>query len=194
MKHSSLQLRTQQQHFSPALVLQTDSHGFAANCSASIILPSLFISVTRLFSHSQLHWHIPSASVYLPAIVRLYHLCMRTRQREPVCARAERERLTKGCYGLSSLTLARLSCARKYKANYKPITQMDISSSDAPWVVQTVRDIWRLNECMKASDSVPGAHQQRQSWIENTLHTEQCVSFSNNRYNSADDIHRWSHH
>lgn len=49
----------------------------------------------------------------------------------------ERERLTKGCYALSSLTLARLSCARKYKANYKPITQMDISSSDAPWVVQT---------------------------------------------------------
>lgn len=74
-----------------------------------------------------------------------------------MCARPERERLTKGCYGLSSLTLARLSCARKYKANYKPITQMDISSSDAPWVVQTVRDIWRFNEYMKDTNGVPVA-------------------------------------
>lgn len=72
-------------------------------------------------------------------------------------ARQERKRLTKGCYRLSSLTLAGLSCARKYKANYKPITQMDISSSDAPWVVQAGRDKCLTNECMKDSDSVPMA-------------------------------------
>lgn len=76
-----------------------------------------------------------------------------------MCARQERERLTKGCYRLSSLTLARLSCARKYKANDKPITQMDISSSDAPWVVHTGRDKRLTNECMKDSDSVPMALQ-----------------------------------
>lgn len=63
-----------------------------------------------------------------------------------VCAR---ERLTKGCYRLSSLTLAKLSCARKYKANYKPITQMDISGSAAPWVVQTGKNKWLTNERMK---------------------------------------------
>lgn len=32
---------------------------------------------------------------------------------------------------------------------------MDISSSDAPWVVQTVRDIWRFNEYMKDTNGVP---------------------------------------
>lgn len=31
---------------------------------------------------------------------------------------------------------------------------MDISSSDAPWVVQTGKDKWATNECMKDSDSV----------------------------------------
>lgn len=68
-----------------------------------------------------------------------------------MCARQEGERLTRGCYELSSLTLARLSCARKYEGNYKPITQMGMGSRDAPRVVQAGRHKWLTNECIKDS-------------------------------------------
>lgn len=103
IKHSWQQLINQQQLLRPS---SPDSHGFAANCSASIILSAFFffvISVTRLFPRSPLRWLILLASVYMPPIVGLYHLWMRKRQREPVCARREKGKLSKGCYRLSSL-------------------------------------------------------------------------------------------
>lgn len=58
-----------------------------------------------------------------------------------VCVKVS-ERPAKGHYGLSSLTLARLPCARRSTANCKPIRQTATSGSDAPWLVQAELDQW----------------------------------------------------